>query len=108
MEGADPYSHTLAEEEHLNHSHMTEFDHTHMQVAGVGKPPAEDTAPPEGSENLAAIAIIAHTLVAPDRGYIGTLAAHMDFAAETADPAGDGNQTQDEVKAVGMDGAKDE
>ena len=32
----------------------------------------------------------------------------MDFAAETADPAGVGNRTQDEAKAVGMDGAKDE
>ena len=32
----------------------------------------------------------------------------MDFAAETANPAGDGNRTQDEVKAVGRDGAKDE
>ena len=47
---------------------MTEFDHTHMQVAGVGKTPAEDTALPEGTGNLAAIAGIAHTLVAPDRG----------------------------------------
>ena len=47
---------------------MTEFDHTHTQVAGVGKNPAEDTALPEESENLAAIALIAHSLVAPDRG----------------------------------------
>ena len=47
---------------------MTGFDHTHMQVAGVGKTLAEDIALPEGSENLAAIAVIAHTLVVPDRG----------------------------------------
>ena len=47
---------------------MTEFDHTHRQVAGVGKTPAEDTALPEEFENLAAIAVIAHILVAPDRG----------------------------------------
>ena len=47
---------------------MTEFDHTHRQVAGVGKYPAEDTVLPEESESLAAIAVIAHTLVAPDRG----------------------------------------
>lgn len=32
----------------------------------------------------------------------------MDFAAETADPAGDSNRIQDEVKAVGMDGAMDD
>ena len=79
-----------------------------MQVAGVGKYPAEDTVLPEESENLAATAVIAHTLVSPDRGLIGMLAVHMDLAAETADPAGDGNRTQDEVKAVAMDRAMDD
>lgn len=47
---------------------MMEFDYIHRQVAGVGKYPAEDTVLPKESESLAAIVVIAHTLVAPDRG----------------------------------------
>ena len=47
LEGADLHSHMFAAEEHLGHSHMTEFDHDHMQVAGVGKYSAEDTVLPE-------------------------------------------------------------
>lgn len=35
-------------------------------------------------------------------------AVDMEFAAEIADPAGNSSQIQDEVKAVGMDEAKDE
>lgn len=68
-EGVDPRSRTLAKvEEHLDHSHMGELDHTHVQVAEVGSYFAEDTGQPEELENLAAIGVVARKLVAPDRG----------------------------------------
>ena len=65
-EGTDPHSRMLAEEEeHLDHSHTVELGHTHMQVAGVGKPLAEDTVQLGKPENLAATGVTGHTFVAP-------------------------------------------
>lgn len=42
-EGPDPRNRTLAEEEHLDHSHTVEPGRTHIQVAGVGRYLAGDT-----------------------------------------------------------------
>ena len=53
-QGPDPHSRTLGEGEHLDHSHMVELGHTHMQVVGVGRYLAEDTVQLGEPENLAA------------------------------------------------------
>ena len=59
-EGPDHHSRTLAEEEHLDHSHMGEPGRTHMQVAGVGRYPVGDTVLLGEPENLAATGVVAH------------------------------------------------
>lgn len=59
-QGPDPHSRTPGEEEHLDHSHMVELGHTHMQVVGVGRHLAEDTVQLEEPEDLDATGVVAH------------------------------------------------
>ena len=101
-EEAEPRSRTLAEEEHLDRSHMVELGHTHMQLVGVDRHLVEDTVHLVGPENLAATGVPARTL-APVVDWGGKLAVRVNFAAETVGPAEDSNQTLAVVKAVAMD-----
>ena len=101
-EEADPRSHILVGEEHLDRSHMVELDHTHTQVVGVDRHLAEGTVRLVEPESLAATgAAAARTLaLVGDSG--GKLAVGTDLAVGIVDPAGYGNQILDEVKAVVM------
>ena len=100
---ADPRSRILAGEEHLDRSHMVELDHTHTPVVGVDRRLAEDTALLVEPESLAAtVGAVARTS-APVGDSGGKLAVDTDLAVGIVDPAGVGNRTLDEVKAVVMD-----
>ena len=93
-EEADPRSHILVGEEHLDRSHMVELDHTHTQVVGVDRDLAEGTVRLVEPESLAATGVVG------DSG--GKLAVGTDLAVGIVDPAGYGNQILDEMKVVVM------
>ena len=87
----------------MDHSHTVELGHTHMQVAGGGRPPVEDTVQLRELGNLAATGVVAHTFVAPVGDQMGRLAFHTVFAAETVDLVEGGIRNLGEVTAVVMD-----